>query len=372
MYHLYLIYYRQLQFPEGSRTGERDSILLKTFQTLLFCHFGRKSENDADKSGEMLWPLSVLLHCFIADNTASVSWIESSTKLPDASSGFAAGYDQNNDRIWLLGMWVVHIVSSCTFYILYTSISYCTSFSFECFCIKLGGAQGSGNDVLSLDIDTSSFTVHSSLPIDIGEAPYTTANGTIFIVHSNVSDSVHSFAAFSMESSTFLFPWNGVSIPSEYEEGCLTSYQDRYLLYLGGCIDCIEYDSPEYSDQILIYDLWSSEWLPRRQTMTFGRSRFGCAIHDDYLYIAGGEWNYFMNANEPGYTSNIERLYIGDLGNLEHYDWQTLFTMEEHKVWTQPVVVDDIIFMIGTVLCILHRTPNYIPLRLRDKPDDVQ
>merc|ERR1711971_715491 len=63
----------------------------------------------------------------------------------------------------------------------------------------------------------------------------------------------------------------------------------------------------------------------------------------------GGEGKYFQMQSEPAYTSNVERIYIGNIENLQSYNWENTMTLEEHKVWTQPVVIDDIdsVYIIG-------------------------
>ena len=333
----------------------------------------------------------VVLLCLAAGITGddSLSWIESSTKLDHPSSGFATGYNGDTDTIWLLGSVISFPIRTSyilSIFTLHPTYSLCA-----------GGAHDT-DALYEFDVSTSTFTTHSSLPIDLGAAPHTTANQKIYMAHYNESDTTHYLAVFDMQTKSFSFPWNDVAIPSYGAyDGCMTSYGDRYLIYVGGCTDCTDYDSPEYSDQILIYDLSNEEWLPRTKTMASARSRFGCAVHGDWLYVAGGEirylivflmvfspqresenefgfifqtdqtgsglimmWccclspRYYQQSSSPGYTEEVDRIYIGDLDNLQDYDWTTVYHMNEHKVWTQPVVIDDFIYIIGMMYSVAH------------------
>ena len=258
----------------------------------------------------------------------SLSWSASTATLPTPSAKVVVGYDDEADKIWMLGLLSLLLSPiDCTYHSMFKG-----GYDYQ---------NGLSNNRLEYDVHSGVFTVHLPLPIEIGSShSETTMNGTIFMVAGT------DFAAFDMRSNTFMYPWNDVSIPStvdgiEYGEGCLTNLNGRYLILLGGQ----SADSLSYSEQMLIYDVWSGWWLDPESTkkMVFGRSRFSCAVHNDFLFVMGGE----VRGSQSMYTSSLQKLFIADIENTAKYDWINLVDLSQSKAFTRSVIVGDFIYVLG-------------------------
>ena len=106
---------------------------------------------------------------------------------------------------------------------------------------------------------------------------------------------------------TFRIDTDVITIP--HSNACVTNYNDRYLFLIGGS---------DVNNNTLnttsIYDTYSETWSTLKiSSMIKSRSRSSCNIINDFLYIIAGDTD-----------NTIERIYIGDINNINDYQWELL------------------------------------------------
>eukprot|EP01084_Bolivina_argentea_P102138 183031_1 len=238
-------------------------------QTDKHMHFGRKLLNT--------WPIS--------------NW----STLPRVSKAMVAGYDKNNDLIWLIG------------------------------------GYNNPRQLLSFNVSrwntSDAFTDYgiSELPTDVlqyGQS-YTQNNDILYIL----SDTDNTFYEFNLKSHIFL-SWTGVNIPFNiYDESsfCVTNI-DNYLILT-------------QNHSMNIFNTTSETWLIEKfnpKTIQ-SRSKHTCNVNliNEYLYVIGG-----VSEN------TVEKIYVNDIRNIKSCNWtQITHTLPSPNINGHSVVFDKYIYV---------------------------
>eukprot|EP01084_Bolivina_argentea_P287771 493802_1 len=267
----------------------------------------------------MLFALFLLLN--IAIHIAySVTWTtETINRLPQHISNMIVGHSTDSD---FPGIWLI------------------------------GGYDGSGyiNPIPILYFDTNEETFYTdaaTIPISVknitsNAQSFTQIGDIIYMVKDNT------FATFNTATKVFTQNWNNVNIPINQNSatafsGCLTNIEDKYLIVLGGKDNEIT-----YLKSIHIYDISNNIWLSNPPDMRRNRRIFTCNVVNQYMYAIGGETSYNNQGQYPIYTNSIEKLYIGNMNNIQNENWiQLSNTLVDPTAFTRSVVVNDFIYIIG-------------------------
>ena len=214
---------------------------------------------------------------------------------------------------------------------------------------KKGGHTNS-TSLIEYDVDSESMVIHASLSIPVASSnSETTVNGTIYMIPPGLYWS--SFATFNMKTQQFVYPWTPIQRERESTlliAPCLTSFDDRYLVVLGGVtVDELDY---EWTKEMNIYDIEKGEWLGNTKQLNQTRSAFSCEAYNGHLFVMGGAIGMDASLREGRnilHTDSVEKLYIDDIQNTNCYHWTPLPPMNERKFGTSSVMVDRFIFVIG-------------------------
>lgn len=123
-------------------------------------------------------------------------------------------------------------------------------------------------------------------------------------------------------------------------ETCLTNINDNYLMVSGG-------GSGSTVNLVSILNIESGNWSPEVPSMIKSRTLHSCITYNDYSYAFGGA--NFNGEEFDGFFKSVERIYVGDLDNIQQSSWSMMETeLSSERAESRAVRSDDgYVFIIG-------------------------
>eukprot|EP01084_Bolivina_argentea_P294213 506189_1 len=232
------------------------------------------------------------------------NWTLSAIKLPARNDRMACGYHSTSHSVFLLG------------------------------------GTRDNRALYQLNLTNKQFITHNSVSTDL------TFRGEGYVQHSNSIYAIHNhqIGVLNMNTATFEFPISTKQTISEGERLCICISNDgRYLLLLGGSTTS-NYQNKH--NKFEIYDIENDSLIigPNMNTIRSGHT---CIVdNNNYLYAIGGDKEIELNVNE--YINSIERIYIGNINNIQSESWQNItHGMNEKKNGLRSVILNDNIYIFG-------------------------
>ena len=225
--------------------------------------------------------------------------------LPRGTEKLAIGYDQQNDKIWIIG----------------------------------GFSGQDGQQLVSFA--NGGFTDYGRLyfpsPIAALGQAYSQLNQYVYIIHSSYSD--YTIDRFNVESATI--EYNYIDIPTVATiRGCLATINinDGYLVVMGGRNSST---APFHDlNSVQLYDIGNNSWLTDIPFLQQTRADFACEVDNKnkQLYAIGGN-------TQNGLT--IEVLQIGDISNIKNEQWRFIGNLSTYKSNHRAAVYGNDIIVVG-------------------------
>ena len=192
--------------------------------------------------------------------------------------------------------------------------------------------------ILTFDPDNDTFSEHNVLLpeneiIQSHGQSYVTVGSLIYMNFVNVSNrEPYYISTFDMSNQELILDF---AIYPTYALRSAITYFDGYLIAIGG--ETIHPHDPINNCQIL--RLSDKYWFDGPD-MSYNRSRFAANAVNNHLYAIGGR-----NAENI-----ISKIYIGDIENINNYNWMDLNdNLSKNHTVPRTVVYDDDIYVIGGI-----------------------
>eukprot|EP01083_Nonionella_stella_P188230 693321_1 len=239
-----------------------------------------------------------------------LDWVVASTSLiPNTTDNQIIGYDDSNERIWLIG------------------------------------GSSTSNKLISYNISTNTFRHYDDIPYSIeseGDS-YTQINDTIYMHLYDQAMNDEYIATFHVYNASLS---NNTKIPKRVTNGvCITHRNTDFLFVLGG-YDELGSFALEYFQ---IFNLNDQTWT-NGPNMPQGRQSMTCIVVNDWLYVIGGvPMSSIIKINVAGYIDNIVNQTWIQLND-------TLRPQANH---IRSVLYEDDVFVIGDgFMDIIHTKSN--------------
>eukprot|EP01084_Bolivina_argentea_P067582 123043_1 len=267
--------------------------------------------------------MKALVFCvsFIRAKSANIavdyldSWIKVDPKA-NAVANSIAGYDYVTNKAYLLG-------GNCG-----TSTTCCTCKN-DIFTFELDNIES--NPLLS--------AAESTIPAEFRSfsQSYATVNRTIYFAESG---KVYTYDMSTKELNTNF----ATLVDGALDNSCMAT-DGRYLFITGGrAVSAIAMDHSVAT--FMIYDLLTSQWIPA-PSMVDNRYEHSCvAASNGFLYAIAGRDRGYAQSSE--YRSDVERIYIGDVDNIQSYSWHKLaHGVSKARARTACIEMSEKIYVIG-------------------------
>eukprot|EP01084_Bolivina_argentea_P137079 241407_1 len=153
-----------------------------------------------------------------------------------------------------------------------------------------------------------------------------------------------SFIRFNVRTAVIEYNYNAITIQNVGEFACLTGMIDsdghQFLIVVGG-----DSASKIYLNKVQILNLTNNTWLSNVPAMQTKRRSLSCEVVNEYVYAFGGR----NGAGNSGVIQSIEKLYVGDVANVQAYAWSFFGNLLSRLRDIRSVVYGDHIIVLGGV-----------------------
>eukprot|EP01084_Bolivina_argentea_P009497 17737_1 len=178
----------------------------------------------------------------------------------------------------------------------------------------LGGYNGTHktNSLFTFNTNTKEFTYREySNKITISAFSYTWVRDSMFFTDNFSLYELLMVYNFNYEPR--LEPQGNLPLTHYADTPSITTDQTKYLFITGGIVNGSIVNTLSIYDKDI--DTWISTETPN---MKYSRLGHNCISRNNYLYVFGG----YINATHM--TNTIEKLYIGDIDNIDLESWYEL------------------------------------------------
>eukprot|EP01084_Bolivina_argentea_P311234 538702_1 len=245
----------------------------------------------------MCHSLTIILWMLISNSNADTNvisnWAASNITFPAKRGYMVSGHDPTTDLIWFLGGWDLSIWST----------------------------EGYYRDIYTYNMTSQTFKKEGTLSLKTyaDSQTYTQIGNIIYYQQALMNQMIF---LFDMSSIRMDAEDSYLQLPASRSLGCMTSFGDKYLIYLGGTDT-----AAAGAREIQICDVVQQKWIfPFASNMIYGRSHFACAVYGDYVYAIGGV-AYDQDGNFHQQDSSVEKLNLNImLSNMTNMitNWELL------------------------------------------------
>ena len=250
-----------------------------------------------------------------------------SRNLPTTLAESIAGYNALDETMWIVGV-LCYVVKSIIIILLFFLLTYINI---------TGGWNGTTiiDTLWKYDLSTHEFEEQSYTDKQSFTAESYTSKD-VYIYFTNH----YKLYEFSMTSNAKFHEETDLS-PGHYADRPSITTDQVYLYLTGG----IENSTNEISNKLSIYDTNYNRWLPlNTPSMIYARIGHNCIARNNYLYIFGG----YINNQQTLTTNTIEKLYIGNVDNIDQQNWTLLNdTLDNAIAFMRIAEINGLIYIIG-------------------------